>query len=176
MPVARAGPAAPVSAPAWRIARVPITHPDAAFLVEAVQEEYVVRYGGRDETPLDPAVFEDPSGAFFVGYLDGAPVASGAWRLRDDVPALGSSRTAEAKRMYVVPSAQRRGLARAMLAHLEGTARAAGAEVLILETGTGQPEAIALYESSDYTPIPGYGHYRHAEDNRCFAKDLRAGG
>ena len=38
-----------------RIERVPITHPDAMLLVEAVQEEYVVRYGGRDESPIDPA-------------------------------------------------------------------------------------------------------------------------
>ena len=52
--------AAPVRArgrlPPCRSARRPITHPDAALLVEEVQEEYVVRYGGRDETPIDPSV------------------------------------------------------------------------------------------------------------------------
>ena len=57
---------------------VPITHPDAALLVEEVQEEYVVRYGGRDETPIDPTYFEEPAGAFFVGYLDDVPVVTGA--------------------------------------------------------------------------------------------------
>ena len=57
----------------WRIERLPITHPDADLLVEEVQEEYVVRYGGRDETPIDPTYFDAPAGAFFVGYLDGAP-------------------------------------------------------------------------------------------------------
>ena len=54
-----------VAAP--RIERLPITHPDAQLLVEAVQEEYVARYGGRDESPVDPRDFEDPLGQFFVG-------------------------------------------------------------------------------------------------------------
>ena len=59
-----------------------------------------------------------------------------------------------------------------MLAHLERTAAEAGAEAMILETGTAQPEAMALYESSGYTPIPSFGYYRHAPLNRCYAKTL----
>jgi GNAT superfamily N-acetyltransferase len=155
-----------------RIERLPITHPDAARLVEEVQGEYVVRYGGRDETPLDPTVFDAPRGAFFVGYLDGVPVATGAWRLRTDVAALGSRRTAEIKRMYVAAAARRTGLGRLMLAHLESTARAAGAPVMVLETGLAQPEAIALYTSSGYEPVPGFGHYRDAPLARCFGRRL----
>jgi len=159
-----------VAAP--RIERLPITHPDAQLLVEAVQEEYVARYGGRDESPVDPRDFEDPLGQFFVGYLDGVPVATGAWR-RSSVTALGADVTAEVKRMYVVPAARARGLARVMLAHLEAAAAAAGAEAMILETGSAQPEAIALYESSGYTPIPSFGLYKDSPLNRCFAKPLR---
>jgi len=156
----------------WQVVPVPITHPDAARLVEEVQEEYVVRYGGPDETPLDPAYFEPPSGAFFVGYLDDVPVATGAWRRRSDVVVDGSSNTAEIKRMYVALGARGRGLARAMLAHLERTAAEQGAEVMILETGLAQPEAIALYESSGYTPIAGFGFYKDAPLARCFARRL----
>lgn len=163
--------------PALRIERVPYEHPDAQLLVEEVQAEYVRRYGGRDETPIDSTAFDPPGGAFFVGYLvtgDGAdlPVATGAWRLRSDVEALGSRRTAEGKRMYVAASARRAGHARAMLAHMERTATEAGAEVMILETGAPQPEGIALYESSGYVRIPGFGHYAWSEDNRCFARRL----
>src|SRR5215204_6237044 len=55
-----------VDIPGWRVERVPITHPDAALLVEEVQEEYVRRYGGRDETPIEPTYFEEPMGSFFV--------------------------------------------------------------------------------------------------------------
>lgn len=156
----------------WVIRPRLITDPDAAALVEAVQLEYVARYGGRDETPLEPGYFEPPAGAFYVGYLDGAPVATGAWRRRGDVEALGRRSSAEIKRMYVDPAARGRGLARAMLAHLERAAAAAGASVMILETGAAQPEAIALYESSGYQAIPGFGFYRDADLSRCLARVL----
>ncbi|HXH80321.1 GNAT family N-acetyltransferase [Nocardioides sp.] len=150
--------------------QVPICHPDAQLLVEAVQQEYVARYGSRDESPIDHTEFLEPRGAFFVGYLDGEPVVSGAWRRRDDVEVVGTTATAEVKRMYVVPSARGLGVARRMLAHLEATAFANGAGAVILETGTMQPEAIALYESADYEVVDGFGHYRDSPYNRCFAK------
>ena len=156
----------------WRIERLPITHPDADLLVEEVQAEYVVRYGGRDETPIDPTYFEEPAGAFFVGYLDVVPVVTGAWRRRTDVDVAGSWQTAEVKRMYVAPDARARGIARTMLAHLERASVEAGAEAMILETGTAQPEAMALYESSGYTPIPSFGYYRSEPLNRCYGKPL----
>lgn len=163
--------------PTLRIECVSYGHPDAQLLVEEVQAEYVRRYGGRDDTPIDPAAFDPPLGAFFVGYLvtsEGMdlPVATGAWRLRSDVEALGTRRTAEGKRMYVVASARRAGHARTMLTHMERTAAEAGAEVMILETGVPQPEGIALYESSGYERIPGFGFYASFDDNRCFARRL----
>ncbi|UUZ60636.1 GNAT family N-acetyltransferase [Nocardioides sp. B-3] len=148
--------------------------PDAQALIDQVQEEYVVRYGGRDESPIDHTEFVSPRGAFFVGHLDGVPVVSGAWRRRTDVVFAGTTHTAEIKRMYVVPAARGLGLARRMLAHLEETARAAGAEAMILETGLMQPEAIGLYESVGYTEIAGFGHYRDAPLNLCLGKSLPA--
>ena len=152
--------------------RLPITHPDAARLVEEVQAEYVARYGGRDESPLEQDTFAGPRGAFFVGYLDDVPVATGAWRLREDVAFAASTSAAEIKRMYVVPSARRRGVAQRVLAHLERTAAAAGAEVVVLETGLRQPEALALYENAGYREVPGFGHYRGHALSRCFARRL----
>jgi GNAT superfamily N-acetyltransferase len=163
--------AAPAS-PELRIERVGFGDADALRLIAEVQAEYVVRYGGPDETPLDPADFTAPRGSFFVGYLRGVPVVSGAWRRRDDVSVFGSTDTAEVKRMYVVVGLRGRGLARAMLAHLEATAAEAGAVAIVLETGLRQPEAIGLYESSGYTPIPPFGYYRDEPLCRCFAKRL----
>lgn len=156
----------------WRLDRVGFGHPDALLLVEEVQQEYVARYGGRDDTPLDLLMFEPPAGSFFVGYLDDVPVASGAWRRRSDVEAFGTTETAEVKRMYVSPSARGRGLARAVLAHLEATAAEAGAHAMVLETGTAQPEAIALYESCGYTRIADFGHYAWSPSSRCYGKLL----
>lgn len=157
------------------IRALPLTHPDVQRLVAEVQAEYVVRYGGPDHTPLDPAELEPPEGAFYVGYLHGEPCVSGAWRRRTDVEAFGTTCTAEVKRMYVAPAARGQGLARAMLAHLEQTARAAGAEAMVLETGAAQPEAMALYESAGYTPIPSFGYYRDSPLNRCYARSLPPG-
>jgi GNAT superfamily N-acetyltransferase len=161
-----------------RIERVDYGHPDAMQLIAEVQAEYVVRYGGPDVTPLDPLMFAPPLGSFYVGYLPleagERPVATGAWRVHDDIEVFGTRRTAEIKRMYVVPALRARGLARRMLAHLEQTAAAAGHQAMILETGAAQPEAIALYESSGYTPIPSFGYYKDAPMNRCFAKPLAA--
>lgn len=155
-----------------RFQPVPITHPDALVLIEAVQGEYVVRYGSRDDTPLDPSMFDPPVGVFFLAYCGIDPVATGAWRRRGDLAAYDGVAIAEIKRMYVATTHRGQGLARAMLAHLEATARAAGIQVLVLETGTAQPEAIGLYESSGYEPITPFGHYRDSPLNRCFARVL----
>jgi GNAT superfamily N-acetyltransferase len=152
-----------------RLVRVPYGDPDALRLVADVQAEYVERYGSPDVSPLDPGMFEPPLGSFYVGYLRDEPVATGAWR-RSEVGALGTDRTAEVKRMYVAPAARGRGLARAVLAHLEDSAAAAGYEALVLETGIRQPEAIALYESAGYVQVPGFGYYRDSPLSRCFAK------
>jgi GNAT superfamily N-acetyltransferase len=154
------------------VRRVAFTDPDVVRLVVEVQQEYVLRYGSPDETPLDPAMFDPPGGVFFLAYAGGLPVAMGGWRLRPDVRALGRTTAAEVKRMYVAAAARRRGLARLVLARLEGTARAAGADLMVLETGLAQPEAIALYESAGYVPVEGFGHYRQSEVSRCFGKPL----
>ena len=158
------------------IERVDYGHPDAMRLIDEVQQEYVTRYGGPDESPIDPLMFAPPEGSFFVGYLplaDGGrdAVATGAWR-RSGVEACGTTATAEIKRMYVAPRAQRSGHARRMLAHLEATAREAGFEALVLETGERQPEAIALYLSCGYELIEPFGYYRDSPVCRCFARSL----
>ena len=70
--------------------RVAFTHPDANALITEVQAEYTLRYGGPDETPLDPTMFDAPQGAFFVGYDGPGPVAMGGWRFRSDVTAFGA--------------------------------------------------------------------------------------
>jgi GNAT superfamily N-acetyltransferase len=160
----------PVSA--LRIVPVGYGHPDATRLIAEVQAEYVARYGGPDESPVDPLTFEPPHGTFLIGYVDDEPVATGAWRRRTDVEALGASVTGEIKRMYVVPSARGAGHARAILAELERTAAEAGIEVMVLETGLRQPEGIGLYTSSGYTPIPGFGYYRDSPLSRYFGKRL----
>ncbi|MEU6344131.1 GNAT family N-acetyltransferase [Streptomyces sp. NPDC046977] len=147
-------------------------HPDAVLLTAQVQQEYVERYGGPDDTPLDVAHFDAPCGCFLLGYLDGAPVATGGWRAQDASPEGFEDGDAELKRMYVVPQARGRGLARRMLAELERDAAAAGRTRMVLETGTMQPEAIALYTSCGYTPVVKFGHYKDSPLSVCLGKSL----
>jgi GNAT superfamily N-acetyltransferase len=146
----------------------PFDSPSARLLIEAVQQEYVWRYGGRDATPVDPAQFAPPRGLFLVVYADGIPVGCGGWRVH--------GMDAEIKRMFVIGEMRGRGLARRLLAEIEASAAAAGLTRTILETGLKQPEAIALYESSGYTEIPGFGIYAAEEDCRSFAKMLAGAG
>ena len=145
---------------------------DTQALVDQVQAEYAVLYGGPDVTPLEDGVFDPPRGAFFLGYVDDVAVAMGGWRMRSDVHPWGLACAAEIKRMYVAPAARRRGFARAVLAHLEGTARAAGADVMVLETGIEQPEAIAMYTSGGYEPVEKFGYYAWSPLSRCYGKPL----
>jgi GNAT superfamily N-acetyltransferase len=137
----------------------------AAGLVELLQAEYVVRYGGPDETPMDGTQFDPPGGRFVLGYLDGVAVACGGWR------AHGTAQ-AEIKRMFVAERARRRGLAARILAELERTAIDAGVTTMVLETGDAQPEAIALYLAAGYGPTEKFGHYRDSPQSVSLAKTL----
>jgi GNAT superfamily N-acetyltransferase len=141
---------------------------DAAALIEAVQQEYEVRYGSRDVSDLAVAEFAPPQGIFLVGRDDGALVACGGLRLV-------AADVGELKRMYVVPAARRRGIARALLQRLEDEARLLGATRLRLETGLSQPEAIALYESAGYLPTEPFGPYAGNALARHLAKMLTSG-
>lgn len=154
--------------------RLPFDHPDAVKLNDEVQLEYALRYGdGGDATPLDPSMFMPPLGLYLLAYDDqDRPVGTGGWRCQDENDEGYSNGDAELKRMYVIPEARGLGLARRILAALEDDARAAGRIRMVLETGTKQPEAIALYTSADYEPCAKFGHYREYENSRCFAKPL----
>jgi GNAT superfamily N-acetyltransferase len=134
----------------FAIYEVPYDHPDAQRLIAEVQAEYVRRYGGPDDSPVDVPQFQPPLGRFAVGYLDTEPVAMGGWRRHDEADPQTSWAVpaAEVKRMYVTDAA-----------YLEDTARSAGIRWLLLETGKVQPEALALYESCGYQRVPPFGYY-----------------
>jgi GNAT superfamily N-acetyltransferase len=141
--------------------------PVSAELTEAVQQEYLVRYGQRDATVITAAEFAPPHGIFLIGWDADQPIACGGVRLVQ--PGVG-----ELKRMYVAPHARRRGIARRLLHELEGEAVELGATTLRLETGLHQPEAIALYASEGYLDVEPFGHYACHPLARHLAKRLDA--
>lgn len=140
--------------------------PLVASLIEILQADFVVRYGGPDAAVVDPEQFSPPAGVFLVGFDDGGNAAAmgGFRRVGDDA--------AEIKRMWVAPTARGRGYARAVLAALEERGREMGLARLILNTGPEQPEAIALYESSGYVPVPPFGHYAATPGALFFGREL----
>ena len=131
---------------------LPYDDPLAQYLVEAVQQEYVQRYGGRDAAVVEPAEFQPPQGLFLVAEVDGVAAGCGAWRAMP-------GGEAEIKRVYVEPAFRRRGVARLVVAALEESAAAAGHPEVVLNSGREQPEALALYADLGYRPVPGYGVY-----------------
>jgi GNAT superfamily N-acetyltransferase len=158
------------------VATVSFADPRVQQLADEVQAHYVVIYGGPDESPVDPTEFEPPHGLFALGTVGGQAVAMGGWRHRRDLTEVfDGARVAEIKRMYVAPPGRRKGHARRVLTFLEDTAREAGADVLVLETGMMQPDAIALYEASGYEPTVRFGHYADSDLSRYFAKRLVPG-
>jgi GNAT superfamily N-acetyltransferase len=145
--------------------------PDAQLMIKAALAELAERYddGEGDATPVDPAEFDPPHGAFFVTYRDGDPVGCGAWRSHGD-----DGTDAEIKRMYTAPAARGQGLARAVLATVEDSAREHGRRRMILETGDRNHESVKLYESSGYRRIPNFGYYRNEPGCLSYARDLQA--
>lgn len=149
----------------WELKQEAYDGPAAAALISALQAEFVVRYGQRDAAPVDPTEFAAPKGAFLVGYEDSMPVGCGGLRVVE--PGL-----AEFKRIYVMRSRRRTGAAKRVLASLEETARSMGCSRVRLLTGEEQPEAVALFESAAYRPIPAFGPYAEVPGSRFFGKAL----
>lgn len=92
---------------------------------------------------------EPPSGRWLVAYRNGLAVGcAGLKRIEE--------RTAEIKRIYVVPAARRLGVAQALIDGLEAAARDAGYDTVRLDTGAKQPASVALFNSSGYEQIADY--------------------
>ena len=160
----------------------PFDGPEGRRLIEAMVQEVNERYAHLAEgmTPAEHEAADEeyrlsvtaemvtrPAGAFVVAWLDGVAVGCGAVRGLHGSPGIG-----EIKRMYTAPEARRRSVSRIVLARLEEIAVELGYERLQLETGTPQPEAVALYASAGWHLIEPYGSYQDAPTSRCFAKVL----
>lgn len=118
--------------------------------------------------PFLPGDFSGENHAFVAAWLGAAAVGCGALQPFPD----GDPSIAEIKRMYVAPTARRRGISRAILGKLEELARDRGYRVTRLETGKKQPAAIHLYETSGYQRIKPYGRYADDPLSICFEKTL----
>jgi GNAT superfamily N-acetyltransferase len=145
--------------------------PEVVELCRRLDREEEERYGPHDHSeaegyrPPVAADFVPPAGLFVVARLHGRSIGCGGVRPHE-------GNIAEIKRMFVDPPARRRGIGRRILTRLEDAARERGYRSVRLETGTAQPEAIALYRSAGYGRIPSYGEFRGDPLSVCFEKPL----
>lgn len=119
----------------------------------------------RPDAPWPTNPPNPPRGIYLVAYVSGQPTACGALRPL-------TQHCAEVRRMYVLKSARRGGLARAVLQALEAEALALGYTLLRLETGMRQHAAMALYRAQGFVQIPPFGAYADDPTSVCFEKHL----
>ena len=81
----------------------------------------------------------------------------------------------EVKRMYVDPLARGHQIGRLLLQGVEGVAADLGYQLLRLETGTQQPEAVRLYETAGWSRIKCYGYFKDDPTTICLEKSLIEG-
>lgn len=94
-----------------------------------------------------------PQVYFFVAREHGRALGCGAF-------VLGEAGEAEMKRVFVDPAARGKGVARIIMEALERAAAQLGVTLMQLETGTKQPEAIALYRKFGYAERGPFGGYK----------------
>lgn len=141
-----------IEATALQFVAVHQDDPLAAPLIEELALEYATRYGrtpGEQYSELRayPATeFQPPGGALVVAVRGGVPVAGGAFRQYDDT-------TAELKRIWTATTHRKQGYGKLVVAELERIAAARGYRRIYLTTGWRQPEAVALYSATGYTPL-----------------------
>jgi ribosomal protein S18 acetylase RimI-like enzyme len=119
--------------------------PEARRLLEAHAAEMAARYRGA-------GTWEGVNGRKDLLWLarEEGDEAAGCVALRE----LGSDRV-EVKHLYVAPAARRHGIGGALMDAFEAEAARRGAAI-VLETGSRQPESIALYRKRGYQPRDTY--------------------
>jgi len=137
---------------------------DEAFkaLVAKLDAYLTIRNGESDAFFSQFNIIEELK-TVLVGYHNKTPICCGAIKVYDKT-------TMEIKRMFVLSSYRRNGLAKLTLKALEEWTKELGYTRCILETGTMLPEAIQLYQKERYKRIPNYDQYIGIETSRCFEK------
>ena len=117
--------------------------------------------------------YDNPEGEFrlgdgamcWVAEVEGLPAGCVAFERV-------SENLAEMRRLFVRPEYRGNGVASALVGQVEAAASGLGYATLRLETGTRQPEAMALYEKLGYLPTEPFGDYADSPLLRCYAKGI----
>ena len=145
-------PQAPESDSPMRVNQESPDQPDVIALIADLDAYQDSLYPAEARYALDLASLKAAHVAFVVARdANGAAVGCGA------VVVTGSQ--GELKRMFVRPESRGRGVAQQILVALEACAARRGCQVLLLETGPYQPEALAFYRKQGYERRGPFGAY-----------------
>jgi GNAT superfamily N-acetyltransferase len=145
------------------------TRPDTAEAVELLGEldAYLLQlpYPAESRHAFSIEKLLREGVAFFVLRYEGKPAGCGGIKLF-------SSEYGEVKRMYVRPAFRGLGLGKAILDQLAAHARARKVNLLRLETGIYQTEAVGLYDKYGFQRRGPFGDYQQDPNTIYFEKPL----
>lgn len=140
----------------WPMIEIAVESPDqpeVRALLRASDEYMASLYPAESNHLLDVSALMRSEVTFIVARASGQAIGCGAI-------VQAGARWAEIKRMFVSPAARGQKLGRRLLNQLEAVGAARGANVLRLETGVKQPEALALYRSAGFAEVGPFGDYQ----------------
>jgi ribosomal protein S18 acetylase RimI-like enzyme len=128
---------------------------DATRLIEELEAVLSPMYPQESRHGYSITKLIEQKVEFFVIRCDGEAAGCAGVQFFNE----GGVAYGEVKRMYIRPSFRGLGLAKLALKQLEETAAARGVEILRLETGIHQTEAVGLYERYGFKRIGPFGEY-----------------
>lgn len=151
-----------------RLIRTNGHHPDFIGLTDLLDAELHARYGDLQcRYDVYNKIYDVET--VILAYVNKEAVGCGCFKEY-------SSDTVEIKRMFVLPEHRKQGISKRILAGLEAWANELGRSRFILETGSDQPEAVALYLKSGYWMIENFGQYEADEHCICMYKSKEGPG
>src|SRR5215468_3224527 len=126
---------------------------DATALITELDDHLIPQYPPESHHGYSVEKLLREPVAFFVLRHEGFAAGCGGIQLF-------GAEYGELKRMYVRPQFRGLGFGKQMLSHLAEYAQQQGVELLRLETGIYQLEAIGLYERFGFQRIPPFGAYK----------------
>lgn len=139
---------------------------DFRILTKALDMTLNVAAGGHENrTKYEPINNLETMDLVVLLYDTKTCVGCGAYRKYDD-------NTAEIKRIFVRPEYRGKHHSQIILDELIHTAKSAGYERLVLETGEILAASVHLYEKSGFYVIPNYPPYENMTESLCMEKQL----
>jgi len=138
---------------------------DVRLLIDELESILAPLYPDESRHGLSVERLLDEEVAFFVARDKNIPVGCGGLKFF-------GREYAELKRMYVRPSYQRLGLGKEILKFLEAYALTRGIDIIRLETGIHQYNAVGLYKHMGYREIPPFGNYKEDPLSLFFEKSI----